>query len=1582
MALTRLKNVFTSKTGRCLYVNSDDFDASDSFDNRGNSPNRPFKTIQRALIEAARFSYKSGQFNDTFESFSIVLYPGDYVIDNRPGLNTAGQAFISNDIAELSASSDVNLVDDSGNVNPNNILYKFNSTEGGVIVPRGTSIVGMDLRKTKLRPLYVPDPTAGAIGGSAIFRVTGGCYFWQFSFFDGITSGVYKDPAQPSASSPPTYSHHKLTCFEYADGKNLLSSTNGTDGNALSVTDLDLYYQKVAKAWKDIPDTTSNVGSDELQSRVEENRIVGPNDQLGTRTIASIKTDFANTNVFTTTAEVETNDPHGFSVGTPVLIEGVTGTDASRFNGSFFITEIPTDRTFRYIIKNPSTGAPSGNPTAGSSTVKVEIDNVDSSSPYIFNISLRSTWGMQGMHADGSKATGFKSMVVAQFTGVSLQKDDNAFIKWDGSAYIAGSHTDGDSIYKSQYRNFHVKASNDSVIQAVSVFAVGFADHFVAESGGDQSITNSNSNFGSCALRAKGFKTGAFTQDKAGKVTHIIPPQRLARTYSIVSGTTFTLSFNNKTVAATNNTHGIVVGDYIRFGTDDHPEAYLVTAVNGTTGALTLNRGYRNISNAVTGSGQPAYKGIINEIPVGYVALDVQKTQNNAGSAGQSGSVQTAFTPNESITDPVGKVRTNNGNAYIITTASANPATTTATGPTHTSGVATLTGAGASTITWAYIGAVDTRLYLYGYTSLATKPPFKLQGFSIGARKQDVLYVSLIAGSTQTTYAALVSPDGSTTPADSAYTNVTSQAFAPGDANHPIQYDTYQNNWYVRVTAATSGASSASSTGYAGIHYHLSTETFYNDSLFTGSSYMQRVADNRSSRDRTYRMRYVVDRNIQLSRDPINGYVIQLRNSAPGDNYGDVYYIYDIQKEVELEKTKTDGVYYMTVLKGSISPTNGNLNQFSFGQNINNLYPVLDKDNPTEDPNEATSIASNTVVGLVETTDGSSEDLSLSITKEAIGDWIIENKNQYTNASTTDSAVDGFITLEARDGDARELDIDVRMIPVNSVGTPVETRRPSILRSGNHTFEYVGFGPGNYSTGLPSVQNRVLTDAETLLAQSQKEDAGIAFYSGLNSNGDLFIGNTRISAVTGEEASLDTPSLSIVGETANLRPVFDEIIIRDAITVENATLESKFKGGVIVDKNLSVAESLDCGDLKITEGLGSNQGSKKLNVYTDIPSSQVAASDGDFAFKQTTTGTNGFNGKSIGWYFTQGSWAEFGLADTGNLEITGGSASGGTWTAGNGDLLLKNGLGLNIQSTGALNVNSGATTLGGNLTVTGTSEFNDTVSVDADFRVRTSGGTNRFTVDDATGNTSINGTLTVNGTTQLGDNASNDLLTLNAKINSNLNPDATSSNRNIGSSSLKWKDGHFSGTLYATAISGITSISANVTGSLTGNADTASELETARTIGGVSFDGSQNIDLPGVNTAGNQNTSGNAATASQAYITNKGDDVDYSVLMSDNLQTDGNRGIYHDWASFSYNPNDNMLKVSRLKVYAITNATVGTDDYGTAGQVLRSTGSYPSAPTFEWSHDIGILGKKCFGNETVSTSGPSGGSDGDIWYKY
>ena len=56
-------------------------------------------------------------------------------------------------------------------------------------------------------------------------------------------------------------------------------------------------------------------------------------------------------------------------------------------------------------------------------------------------------------------------------------------------------------------------------------------------------------------------------------------------------------------------------------------------------------------------------------------------------------------------------------------------------------------------------------------------------------------------------------------------------------------------------------------------------------------------------------------------------------------------------------------------------------------------------------------------------------------------------------------------------------------------------------------------------------------------------------------------------------------------------------------------------------------------------------------------------------------------------------------------------------------------------------------------------------------------------------------------------------------------------------------------------------VNASFINNLTIVADTATALANARTIGGVSFDGTANINLPGVNASGNQDTSGNAATA-------------------------------------------------------------------------------------------------------------------------
>ena len=85
MPLARLENFLKNLNGNTLYVDPNELDSTDSIENRGNSRLRPFKTIQRALLEAARFSYVSGSNNDLFDQTTILISPGTHYIDNRPG---------------------------------------------------------------------------------------------------------------------------------------------------------------------------------------------------------------------------------------------------------------------------------------------------------------------------------------------------------------------------------------------------------------------------------------------------------------------------------------------------------------------------------------------------------------------------------------------------------------------------------------------------------------------------------------------------------------------------------------------------------------------------------------------------------------------------------------------------------------------------------------------------------------------------------------------------------------------------------------------------------------------------------------------------------------------------------------------------------------------------------------------------------------------------------------------------------------------------------------------------------------------------------------------------------------------------------------------------------------------------------------------------------------------------------------------------------------------------------------------------------------------------------------------------------
>lgn len=79
-------------------------------------------------------------------------------------------------------------------------------------------------------------------------------------------------------------------------------------------------------------------------------------------------------------------------------------------------------------------------------------------------------------------------------------------------------------------------------------------------------------------------------------------------------------------------------------------------------------------------------------------------------------------------------------------------------------------------------------------------------------------------------------------------------------------------------------------------------------------------------------------------------------------------------------------------------------------------------------------------------------------------------------------------------------------------------------------------------------------------------------------------------------------------------------------------------------------------------------------------------------------------------------------------------------------------------------------------------------------------------------------------------------------------------------------------------------------GELTGNASTATKLQTARRIGGVAFDGSGDINLPGVNQQGNQNTTGNAATATKLQTARNINGVRFDGTGDININTLVGRG--------------------------------------------------------------------------------------------
>ena len=834
MGLSRLDNFLKNTKGEILYVDPNNLDSTDSVENQGNSLARPFKTLQRALIESARFSYQKGVDNDRFGKTTIVLYPGEHIVDNRPGwIPIASNNYrlrsgaTSGNLSPFDSTTNFDLRDDD------NILYKLNSIHGGVIVPRGTSIVGMDLRKTKIIPRYVPDPQNDQIDRSAIFRVTGACYFWQFSIFDGDPQGtVYKD--YTTNKFIPNFSHHKLTCFEYADGANdvnidddFISGSNGE----FSKTDLEMYYEKVGNVYGTLSGRAifpEQVGDPlDIEAKIDEYRIVGSTGaSVG---ISSIFSGDSTTTSTTITVQLESALPD-LDTDTPIRISGVAPTG---YDGAHIVTEVVSDTRVKYEVQNaPANAKPSTADVAGA-TLAIQVDTVTSASPYIFNISMRSVFGMCGLNADGDKASGFKSMVVAQFTGIGLQKDNNAFVKYNPTSglwedqFAAGNENlsaDSRARYKPSYENYHIKATNDAFLQLVSIFSIGYAKHYVGQSGGDMSITNSNSNFGQVSLNSVGFRKESFPRDDVGYISHIVPPRELERG-------TVTVEFDAIDIGVTTS---IAAASSPGIGTTSR--LYLLNQTNAKSAPDTVLDGYRfGAKNQELLKVNLSASGITTAYSARVVMQGTQGTSNELSGEKLYRVQQTAVGVNSISTNiitletdhrfSIGEsIRIISDNGHLPDGLTANE------------------------VYYAITKEADSVL--------------NTKQIKIAQNKNDAINNNELTINSKGGALSVVS-------------RVSDKK--PGEEGHPVQYDSTQGQWYVNVSAAATENS---------IYQKLVGIGTTVLGTATPRTYIERQNDPRPFSDTVYRARYVIPSDsATVARPPVEGYILQESNlTIPASN--------------------------------------------------------------------------------------------------------------------------------------------------------------------------------------------------------------------------------------------------------------------------------------------------------------------------------------------------------------------------------------------------------------------------------------------------------------------------------------------------------------------------------------------------------------------------------------------------------------------------------------------------------------------------------------------------------------------------
>jgi hypothetical protein len=534
--------------GYTVFVAPDYPNATDSLANDGQTV--PFLTINRAILEVSKqiIQQANSDISVGNNRYLIILAPGRHCVVNGPG-NT-----VSSFTVDYSEPSTGVFQSD---------LQQFNPVSGGLILPRGVSIIGLDLKKCEVHPVYVPTYTHPAFppgyqqdlnGGpvftnqpiSSVFKWSGNAYVSTFNCKDKIDTRTIVS-VRTNGSGVAVFKSERPHGLNYNDFVQV-DYTNSADQAGASFVSGAYYvfpvnsfeFEIASQSWEVA--TSTPVLSSSLPSA-----FVGQNVAISAKFIVS--------NIYpyfvpqgTDPYELSSYSHHRLSVLANASLEELNNyyTKVQKAFPNYFGGQVNANvvTTPEYEIVAATDGVYPNN-TSSNST--------DNSSPYQNMVNHRSDYGMANGNFDGNVVSGFKSVILNAATAVILQKDPAAYELYANSdqrwrtlcetaqqllptgtpitsvptslqlqelndasipnvryyyqpIYLANGKSTGVSDPENDFRHFGFKVSGaNSFMQAQSTYTIGAAIGCWAREGALISLTNATTNFGSVAFQADGF---------------------------------------------------------------------------------------------------------------------------------------------------------------------------------------------------------------------------------------------------------------------------------------------------------------------------------------------------------------------------------------------------------------------------------------------------------------------------------------------------------------------------------------------------------------------------------------------------------------------------------------------------------------------------------------------------------------------------------------------------------------------------------------------------------------------------------------------------------------------------------------------------------------------------------------------------------------------------------------------------------------------------------------------------------------------------------------------------------------------